>query len=109
MSIISIVGIVAASMTVMGFIIAFYRKLRIYLKAISSRIDNIELSLNSKQRFSLSKGTKVNIVDSDRVIVLDRDEEIIVDTIDRSLVTGNIFNNTTKVSLMLHILGKEII
>ena len=109
MSIISIVGIVAAPMTVMGFIIAFYRKLRNYLKDLSTRIDFIELSLNSKQRFNLLKGTKVNIINSDRVIILDRDEEIIVHTIDRSLVIGNIFNNTTKVSLTLNILGEEII
>ena len=109
MSVLVIVGITAASITVIGFIIKFYKNFKKNSTTISDRIDNIELSLNSKQKFILPKGTKVIIPNSNRVIILDEDEEFVLYEIEDDIVTGKIFFNSIEVKVPLDKLGDEII
>lgn len=108
MSVLVIIGICAASITVIGFIVKFYKKFKKNNTTISERIDNIELSLNSKQRFILPNGTKVIIPNSNKIIILDQDEEFVLYKIENNMVSGKIFFNSIEIKLPLSKLGEEI-
>lgn len=108
MNIIGIIGIIAGSITIIGFLFVLYRKIGKTIKNVSERIDNLELSLNSKQKFILPKGTKINISDSNRIIIIDRDEEIIIDKIEKDIISGKIYSNSLSVMVPFTSLGKEI-
>jgi len=103
-----IIGIIAGSITIIGFFISIYRQFKKNYKIISERIDNIELSLNSKQKFKLLQGTKVNIENSNRILILDRDEEFILDNIKDNIVFGKIYSNTVNIKITISDLDEEI-
>ena len=55
MDTVTIISIIAASITTIGFFFIVYKKIKKSFLNLSEKITNIELSINSKQKFILKK------------------------------------------------------
>lgn len=105
---ITIISIIAASLTTLGFFYYIYRKINRFNNIFNNKIENVELFLKTKQQYTIPKN-KFIILDNDKIIRLDRDEVIIIDDIDGFMVKGKIYNNTVNIRVNINDLGNEVV
>jgi len=108
MDTISIISLVAGSITVLLSIYGAYKYIKKKVNNIVVRIEDIELSLKTKQRFIIPKNIKVIIEESNKLITLEKEETIVVDKIEGGYIFGKIYHNTVNVKVSINDIGKEI-
>ena len=103
----NVISLIAASITVIGFIYATYRYIKKITNNLVNRIEQIELSLKTKQKFYIPENTLVVIEENNNIIKLDKTELITVDKVEGDIVYGKIFYNTVLIKVSINYLKEE--
>jgi hypothetical protein len=100
MEITTTIGITAATVTLLGAILAASRRVFRAFKSISQRIEKLESALGSKQILVTNKKTIAFSTSTGRAIDLPPGTPLTMQGIDGSTLTAKVFHDEVEVTLM---------
>lgn len=100
--VVQIVSILAASITVTGFVIFLFRKAMKIVRGLSERIDKLETALKISQKFEFVTTIDVAISNSNQIITVEEKTEfVLVEIVSPGWVKGKIYHNQVEVIVPL--------